>query len=400
MIKKYLATALVFAFVGAAHQVMAADSVRPEVGKPVQAALDLLKAKKSKEALAKIHDAEGVANKTPYEAYLVERVKAQAYMTAGDGSNAAKSLENAAGMPGAPAAEKNSLLTAAASQYYSARDYAKAGALASKFPQDQSMRTIYVQSLYLGGDFAGAAKVLSADIREAEQAKRKPSEESLQMLTQAYLKQKDQASYGKAIEKLLAYYPKKEYWQSVIYDAKQNSAMADRLALDLARLQRATSTLHTAQEYEDAVALALQQGFPIEAKKIFDEGMAAKIMGQGNQADRHRRLGDMATKAIADDNKQLGSEDAAANASKDGSALVNIGYNYVLHDQADKGLAMMEAGIKKGGMKRPEDAKLHLGYAYYVAGKKAKAAQAFKSVSGTDGAATLASLWNIVLSQN
>jgi hypothetical protein len=399
MIKKYLATALVFAFVGTAHPVMAADTVRPEVGKPVQAALDLLKAKKSKDALAKIHDAEGVANKTPYEAYLVERVKAQAYLTAGDGVNAAKSFENAAGMPGAPAAEKNSLLTAAAGQYYSARDYAKAAALASKFPQDPSMRTIYVQSLYLGGDFAGAAKALSADIREAEQAKRKPSEESLQMLTQAYLKQKDQVNYGKAIEKLLAYYPKKEYWQSVIYDAKQNGAMADRLALDLARLQRATGTLHTAQEYEDAVALALQQGFPIEAKKIFDEGMAAKIMGQGNQADRHRRLGEMAAKAIADDNKQLGSEDAAANASNDGSALVNLGYNYVLHDQADKGLAMMEAGIKKGGMKRPEDAKLHLGYAYYMAGKKAKATQAFKSVSGSDGAAALAGLWTIVLSQ-
>ncbi len=399
MIKKYLAIASMLALVGAAQQAVA-DTVRPEVGKPVQAALDLLKAKKSREALAKIRDAEAVANKTPYEAYLTERVKAQVYMTGGDAMNAAKSFETASGLPGAPAAEKNTLLTAAAGQYYSAREYAKAAALAGRFGQDPSMRTIYVQSLYLSGDYANAAKALAAEVRDTEQAKRRPSEETLQLLTQAYLKQKDQAGYAKATEKLLAYYPKKEYWQSVIYDAKRNGAMADRLALDLARLQRATSTLHTASEYEDAVALALQQGYPIEAKKVFDEGMAAKIMGQSNQADRHRRLGEMANKAIADDNKQLGSEDAAANAAKDGTASVNIGYNYVLHDQADKGLALMEAGIKKGGIKRPEDAKLHLGYAYYIAGKKARAVQVFKSVTGNDGAATLASLWLIVLNQS
>ena len=53
----------------------------------------------------------------------------------------------------------------------------------------------------------------------------------------------------------------------------------------------------------------------------------------------------------------------------------------------------MQQGIAKGGLKRPEDAKLHLGIAQLVAGDKAKAQATFKTVQGTDGTADLARLW-------
>ena len=99
------------------------------------------------------------------------------------------------------------------------------------------------------------------------------------------------------------------------------------------------------------------------------------------------------TKQLADDQKNLSQGEAQANAAKDGAGLVNIGYNFVLNGQNDKGLAMMEKGIAKGGLKRPEDAKLHLGAAYLLAGQKAKAQQIFKTVQGADGTADLARLW-------
>lgn len=406
MLKRFLTTAVVMALtctglVPAAHAEEGGKSnaVRAEVGKPIQAALDLIKSKKGKEALAKVRDAEAVKDKTPYEAYLTERVKGQVYAASGDSLAAARAFEAAAGMAGAPAAERATMMTAAAGQYYGARDYAKASALASRAIKDgnndPAMRTIYVQSLYLSGDYAGTVKALAPEV----QGKGKPSEESLQMLAQAYLKLNDQAGYAKTVEKLLTSYPKKEYWQSVIYDAKQRGGLGDRLALDLSRLQRATGTIRSAAEYEDAIALALQQGYPIEAKTVIDEGTAAKVLGQGAEADRHRRLADMTAKQLAEDKKTLGSQDAQAAAAKDGAAQVSVGFNYVLHGQADKGLAMMEAGIAKGGLKRPDDEKLRLGYAYYLAGKKAKAVQTMKSVSGKDGAATLAGLWVIYLGQ-
>jgi hypothetical protein len=48
---------------------------------------------------------------------------------------------------------------------------------------------------------------------------------------------------------------------------------------------------------------------------------------------------------------------------------------------------MMEAAIKAGGLKHPDDAKLHLGEAYAVAGKKQQAISTLKSVGGKEGTA-------------
>jgi tetratricopeptide (TPR) repeat protein len=61
--------------------------------------------------------------------------------------------------------------------------------------------------------------------------------------------------------------------------------------------------------------------------------------------------------------------------------------------QHDKAIALIQKGIARGDLRNPEDAKLHLGIAYLRAGNKAKAAEAFRSVKGTDGTADLARLW-------
>ena len=65
----------------------------------------------------------------------------------------------------------------------------------------------------------------------------------------------------------------------------------------------------------------------------------------------------------------------------------------VFNGQAAKGLQLMQQGINKGGLKRPEDAKLHLGIAQIVAGDNAKAQATLRTVAGTDGTADLARLW-------
>jgi len=52
---------------GFAQAVAQAETVRPEVGKHLKDAAGFIKAGKYKEALAKLRDAEGVANRTPAE---------------------------------------------------------------------------------------------------------------------------------------------------------------------------------------------------------------------------------------------------------------------------------------------------------------------------------------------
>jgi hypothetical protein len=56
----------------------------------------------------------------------------------------------------------------------------------------------------------------------------------------------------------------------------------------------------------------------------------------------------------------------------------------------------MEQALKIGGFKRPEDAKLHYGFALHISGRKAKAIEALRGVRGTDGTAELGRLWILV----
>ena len=61
----------------------AADTLRPEVAKPLNAAQDSYRAHRYQDALAKIAQADAVPNKTPYESYMVEEMRGAAAAAAG-----------------------------------------------------------------------------------------------------------------------------------------------------------------------------------------------------------------------------------------------------------------------------------------------------------------------------
>ena len=137
-------------------------TVRPEVGKPLQAAVELLKQRRAREALARAREAQAVPDKTAYESYMVTRVIGQSAAVAGDAATAAPALESAAASSAAPEADKRQLLAMAAGQYYALKEYGKASSAATRYFQyggsDKSIRTIYINSLYLGGNYGAASR--------------------------------------------------------------------------------------------------------------------------------------------------------------------------------------------------------------------------------------------------
>lgn len=376
------------------------ETLRAEVSKPLQAAQDLIKVKKYKEALAKIQEADAVPNKTAYESFFLDRMRGAVAMSAGEVDLAAKSFDAAISSGKLPAAEQLKIIEAVAGTYYRAKDYGKAAAWSQRYlKQDEGngqMRTLLIQSYYLQGDYAAAAKELNAEFQADDKAGRVPSEERMKLLGGSYAQINDNAGYVSVLERLVAHYPKKEYWADLLARLQRKPNFSDRLALDLFRLQMATGNLTSANNYMEMAQLALQAGFPAEAKKVVDKGFDTGALGSGPEADRHKRLRELVNKKAAEDQKSLGEGDAQAETAKTGVAQVNTGYNYVANGKFDKGIPMMEAGIAKGGLKRPEDDKLHLGIAYLQAGNRSKAVQVLKTVQGSDGTAELARLWTYV----
>jgi len=399
LVSACLGVAALFLLSAGSPLALAAEALRPEVGKPLQAAQDLLKSKKYQEALAKVREADQASNKTPNESYTIERMRAAVATAAGDMGAAIRAYEAIITSGRLPAAEQLKMIQAVAGMYYQTKDYSKAVTWASRYLKeggtDPQVRTLLVQSYYLNNDCANVARLLQADLQSAESAGRAPAEDQLQLMATCYAKQKDDTAYAGTLEKLLTYYPKKDYWVDLISRVQRKPGFADRLALDLYRLKLATGNLTTAADYMEMAQLALGDDFTGEAKKIVDRGFSAGVLGAGSDADRQKRLRDLAGKRATEGQTTLAAAETEAAAARDGGGLVNLGFNYVGYGQYDKGIALMEQGIRKGGLKRPEDDKLHLGIAYLLAGQNAKAIQMFKTVKGTDGTAELARLWAI-----
>ena len=375
----------------------AQDAVRPEVGKPLQAAQDLIKTQKFKDALAKVRDADAVANKTPNESYLIERMRIAAASGAGEVETAAKSFEAIAATGKASGPDKVRMVESLAGAYYRAKDYAKAMAWSQRYFKEggtsPSIRTLLIQSQYLSGDFSGAAKELTTEIQAAEKSATAPPQERLNLLLNAGTQMKDPNTTVYALERLVTYYPRKEYWVDLLSRMQRKPNFSDRLALDAYRLSLATGSMTAANDFMEMAQLALQAGLPAEGRQVVDKGFATGVLGAGTEGERHKRLRDLVTKKLEEDKAARADVEKQAAADKDGTALVNAGFNLVHNAQAAKGLPMMQQGIAKGNLKRPEDAKLHLGIAQIMAGDNAKAQAVLKTVGGADGTADLARLW-------
>jgi len=141
--------------------------------------------------------------------------------------------------------------------------------------------------------------------------------------------------------------------------------------------------------------LALQAGSTAEAKQVVEKGFASGALGTGPEAERHKRLRDLVNKKVEEAKKTQADDEKQALAAKDGNELLTIGMNQVFDGQKAKGVQLMQQGIAKGGLKRAEDAKLHLGIAQLLAGDNAKAQSTFKGVVGADGTSDLARLWSL-----
>ncbi|WP_313872839.1 CDC27 family protein [Rugamonas sp. DEMB1] len=262
----------------------AADAVRAEVGKPLQEAQKLAQAGKNKEALAKLKEADAVGGKSPNEVYLIERTRASAAAAAGDNDAAAHAFEAVINSGKLSAAEAPKFTQALAGIYYRAKDYPKAITWIQRSLKDgenPQMRELLIQTYYISGKYAEAAKELQG---------KGNSEAQLQMLANIQLKQNDKAGYVQTLEKLAGSYPKTSYWADLLNRVTGKPGFSGTLSLDVLRLKLANGLLSKPGEYMEMSQLALQSGNGAEALKIIDQGYKKGVLGVGSDAARHQRL--------------------------------------------------------------------------------------------------------------
>jgi hypothetical protein len=381
-----------------------AQGVRPEVGKPLQQAGELLKAGKAKEALAKAREADAVPGKTPAEQLMVDRMKGATAQRAGDIPTAIAAFDATMASGRLSGPEQAQVAESLAFAYSQQKNWAKTTEWANRSRaaggNSASLNQLiaYVQSQ--SGDYAQIFKDAQAQVSAAEQAGRRPAEDDLLRLADAAKRLNNNAAYSNALERLVLYYPKKDYWNAHLAALQRKPGFADRLGLDVMRLKLANGLITKTDDFMEMTQLALQAGFPVEAKTIVDKGYAAGALGTGEQAARHQRLKDLVLKQQADSAAGITQAAIDAAAVPGGNDLVKVGTVYASMGQTDKAVELIEKGIAKGDLKRPDDAKLRLALALAQTPKtRAKGLQMLRSVTGSDGTADVAKLYAVMLQQ-
>lgn len=382
-----------------------ADVVRPEMFKVLNPAEmpALMDAKNFAEVKSRIDQAEALAGKTDFETFVLNRLRVSLALATDNNALAIPALEAVIASGRLEKTQQADFIQTLANCYYNSKDYPKAITWYTRYQKETGdsakVRLYIIRAYYFGNDLERAKQELLADLKAGQQAGKAPTLESMQLLANAAAKSKDRPTYLVALEQLVKYYPTDDYWVDLLSRTQGKDGYSTRFQLDVFRLQFAAVKAMAPEDYTDMAELALQAAFPAEAKKALDAGFAAGVLGTGADAAKHKKLRDQAAKGTADDQKNIAAGEATANKAKDGTGLVNLGYAYVTMDQFDKGIELIQKGLAKGGMKRPDDAKLRLGYSYAMAGRKDDAIKTLEALQGSDGLGDMARYWLLWLNR-
>lgn len=392
-----LPAALVLAAAPASAQ---QQTVSNKVGVPLKAAQELAKQKKFREALAKVEEAEAVGNLTPFEVLTIQKFKVYLYAQLKEYSNAAKAMEAIIATGLATAEETKTYRRQIALLYFEGGNTAKGVAAAKdyiqRYGEDPDLLLLLAANAYKGGDYGSASEAAQKIVRSAEAQGKKPDEDALVLLVNSefYLKRSDPKrvdNYAAALEKLVTYYPKTNYWRDLLLNAESRPGLNSKYKLDLFVLKFTIGTLKQESEYVDMAETALVQNLPAYSQKVLEAGMKAGTVTDGAGGRNKRLLATATQRANAE--KVTAADEAEARNQATGDSLGRLGHTYESYGDHAKAIALMKEAIAKGGLTNIDAVRLHLGVAQLRGGQVAAGQATLRQIKAKDGSSDLARFW-------
>jgi tetratricopeptide (TPR) repeat protein len=370
-------------------------TVSNKLAKPLKAAQDAMAAKNYDEAMAKIKEAQALPEKTPYDNWVINTFLLKVYAAKSDMASEVPIIENLAQSQYTTPDQKKIYLKSVAQYYYQAKDYNKALETANEAVRagaaDNDVMGLIARSQYLTGKYKDAAATMSDIVGKQE----KPDEDSLKLLWQFCDKAGDKAGAAKAVEKLVAYYPKPEYWANALASLANADTKDSHLQLNVYRLMLDVGVLKRGIDYSDMAELSLDQGYPGETQSVLQKAFTENVYTEQRDKDRYQHLLDGAKQRASADLASLPTQEKDAANAPAGDKLVQVGAAYMSYGQNDKAIADIQKGIAKGSLKYPDEANLLLGIAQLRSHNAGDAQRSFEKVSSSSnpGYARLGKLW-------
>ena len=190
------------------------------------------------------------------------------------------------------------------------------------------------------------------------------------------------------LEILVMYYPKKQYWVQASHLYGEEKDEARQLAMLEATYEQ--NLLDRSQDIVLLSQLYLQAEVPFSAARAMEKGLADDIV---EKESKNYELAGVAWRQAQEVTKSLPMLEAAASKSEKGELYARLGNVYLDVDKNKEAVEALKRGLDRGGVKRPDQARLALGMAYFNLGDFNAARRAFREARKDKRARSYADQW-------
>ena len=248
------------------------------------------------------------------------------------------------------------------------------------------------QNLYQVQRYGDMIQPIENAMRVANERGQPVREDWYVLLNFAYFQQEDYRKVRDIQKTLLASWPKKRYWFSLAgayteLGEDENLITAYAAAHDQGMLEKESELVTMAQ-------LFLQREVPYKAATLLEREMNN---GRVSKNAKNYRLLSQAWQLSQEDEKAIPALQEAARLSDDGELDVRLGNAYLNTSQYQECVQAVRNGIRKGGLKNPDNAQISLGMCLYNLRQYQAAINAFSDAAKTPKSRRMANQWITVI---
>ncbi|NND67482.1 MAG: tetratricopeptide repeat protein [Halioglobus sp.] len=247
---------------------------------------------------------------------------------------------------------------------------------------------LLAQGYYQLKDYDKSLLNVEKAIADYEGKGKVPKEQWYNLARFLYFEQNDVPKTVEVLETLLKYYPKKQYWVQISHLYGEQKKETEQLAaMETAYVQ---DFLDKGTEQVTMAYLYLNADVPYKAAKVMDKGLKNKSIE--GKSKNWEIAGNAWRQAQEIDRAIPAMEEAAAKSDK-GELYARLGNIYLDGDEFNKAISAINKGLNKGGVNRPDTARLVLGMAYFNTKQYEKARKAFVAAGKDERSEDYAKQW-------
>ncbi|MFT6288146.1 MAG: tetratricopeptide (TPR) repeat protein [Alcanivorax sp.] len=252
----------------------------------------------------------------------------------------------------------------------------------------ESAYVLLSQGYYQIKDYDNALLNVEKAISMYKAKDKVPKEQWYNLARFLYFDKNDINNAVAVLEELLAHYPKKQYWVQVSHMYGEQKKEPEQLAaMETAYVQ---NLLDKGTEQVTMAYLYLNGDVPYKAAKVLDQGIKAESV---DPTSKNYEIMGNAFRQAQEVSKAIPAMELAASKSDSGELYARLGNVYLDGDQFKKSIDAIVKGLSRGGVKRPDTARLVLGMAYFNDKQYNKARDAFIRAGKDERSEKYATQW-------